>query len=165
MRAVPGLPLIVCAVAAVAGLGAGCSDPDPYPPGFGGPGQPLAPGDGAFCQSDADCFSGQQCARINYCFATSELRAVHVAWTIDGMPAGSDTCTPHPDLELSFLSGQFGPGSDVTFAPVPCVEGKFTIDKLPLSYNLIGLGDQDLGFVSASVDDTTGDATVDLKFH
>ncbi|HEX4422043.1 MAG TPA: hypothetical protein VH165_29225 [Kofleriaceae bacterium] len=160
MRAVPGLPLIVCVAAAVAfGAGAtGCSDPDP--PGFGY-GLPPAPGDGAFCQSDVDCFAGQQCARSNYCFAAGDLRAVHVNWTIGGMPVSSDVCSKYSDLELSFIAIPLGVQYDLTFAPVPCVEGKFTIDKLPKNYDEIALGSTDLGYESGPVD-AIGNAYIDL---
>jgi hypothetical protein len=120
-------------------LFAGCiqqttSDPGPGPdPGGWGTGPGGTGGTpGTWCQADADCGGGGfVCARDGECLTSSQVRTVHVTWTLQGSAASAATCAAAPDLDITFIDtsdSQFG------FSPVPCVEGKFTIDKLPTRY-------------------------------
>jgi len=152
-------------------LFAGCiqqtsSDPGPGPgpdPGWGtGPGG--GGGDSSFgCHADADCGSSSVCARDGECLASSDVRSIHVTWTVSGQPASTQTCASALHLDLTFMDtaeDQFG------FSPVPCVEGKFSIDKLPSWYGYVELsrtGDYGAGGASGSFD-AGGTATLDLSY-
>jgi hypothetical protein len=119
---------------------AGCmqqtySDPPPQPGGGWGTGPGGTGGSESFgCHADSAC-GINVCARDGECVPATEVRTVHVLWTVSGQPAGTMTCGNAPDLELTFLdsSDAFG------FSPVPCVEGKFTVDKLPAWYESVQL--------------------------
>ena len=151
---------------ALALLLAGCiqqtySDPPPGPGGWGtGPGG--TGGDTSFgCHADSDCGT-DVCARNGQCLPASDVRTVHVTWTMSGEPAGTATCGASPDLDLTFFtsSDQFG------FSPVPCAEGKFTVDKLPSWYESVELsrtGDYGSGGASG-VFATDGTAALDLIY-
>ena len=91
-------------------------------------------GSQAPCKADSDC-SGDVCARNGECVSASEIQMVKVTWTVNGGPANATSCAPAPDLELWFDSAQdyFG------FEPVPCMEGQFTIDKIPVRYDSVEL--------------------------
>jgi len=117
------------------------------------------------CQSDGDCAGGDVCARDGGCWAPSEVRAVHVTWMLGGMPASTTTCASAVDLQIGF----YAPGSNASelgYAPVPCVQGKFSVDKLPVAYTRVRLGraSSDHGWESAAFDGATGEATLDLPF-
>lgn len=86
------------------------------------------------CKSDSEC-GGDVCARNGECTAASNIRMVKVTWTVNGQQASATTCAPAPSLELFFYSAQdtFG------YEPVPCMEGQFTIDKIPLRYDEVEL--------------------------
>ncbi len=101
--------------------------------GFGGHGG----GNGFSCESDSAC-GGEVCARDGQCLPAAEVRTVHVTWTLSGAAPTTATCTNLNDLEITFYDG----GQDGTFgfAPVPCLEGKFTVDKLPLTYTSVKHG-------------------------
>jgi hypothetical protein len=139
---------------------------DPPPSAGDGGGWGTGPGgtggDTSFgCHQDADCGTSV-CARDGECLPSSDVRTVHVLWTITGEPAGTATCASSPDLDLTFFtsSDQFG------FSPVPCVEGKFTIDKLPSWYESVELsrvGDYGSGGASG-VFGQDGTATLDLTY-
>jgi hypothetical protein len=91
-----------------------------------------------FCLNDSACAGGMVCARTETCWPASQIRGVHVIWTVKGMPAGPTTCMSIPDLELDFRSGE--DQRPLGYSPVPCVEGKFSIDKLPVTYTMVRLG-------------------------
>src|SRR4051794_32585580 len=132
--------------------------PDPGPDTGGDPNGGWGTGPGGTggntsfgCGGDAECGTGNVCARDGECLPSSEVRTVHVAWTVSGTAASADTCLGAPHLDLTFSDAQqeqFG------FSPVPCAEGKFTVDKLPSWYTTVGLartGDYG-GGTSASFD-------------
>jgi hypothetical protein len=76
--------------------------------------------------------------------------------------ADSTTCAHAPELDITFSGG----GGRFGFSPVPCVEGLFTVDKLPISYGTVSLVSSSTlsGGVSAAIDRTTGEATLDLSY-
>jgi len=140
---------------------AGCADQGSSgvlgPPGFD-PG-----GTWRGCESDATCPTGEVCARIGGCTPAADVRAAHVTWTISGMPASAATCSGVAALTISFDASTSGGGS---FAPVPCNEGKFSIDKIGVRFNRVGLGRsaQSEGWQHATLDSVTGEAALDLPF-
>jgi hypothetical protein len=148
----------------VAGL-AGCLDRNPFPPddpgGIVNPGDPGFPG--ASCHSDADCTGGTVCARVGGCAAPANIRAVHISWTVNGKPASTAACDTRQSLEIDFLAND-GSNAHVGYAPVPCAEGKFTIDKLPTYYGSVSLGERRSLWQSATIDAVTGEAALDLMF-
>ncbi len=141
--------------------------------GYGGdPGGGYSPGSGGGggygCSQDSDCNvgsgSGNVCARDEECLPASEVWTVHVTWTVSGQPASAATCTSTPDLQLFF--GEVGEsGWDFGFAPVPCAEGEFTIDKLPTFYTQVGLLQDmtDSGGATGTFDGS-GDSALDLPY-
>jgi len=108
------------------------------------------------------CGGGQVCARNGQCYAPAVVHAVSVSWTVGGAPADTTVCNPAWHLEITFRGPDTTPFSDLSFAPVPCEEGRFTIDKLPLSYTTVTLGDARSGWRTARIDPATGAATIDL---
>lgn len=140
----------------------------PGDPGEGG-GDPGDPGAGyTYCTTDADCNydggSDYVCARDEECLLPSEIRTVHVNWTVSGQPASATSCTNAPDLQL-FFGESAGDEWEWGFAPVPCAEGVFTIDKMPTYFETIDLlrnGD-DAGGATGSFDGS-GDAALDLPY-
>ena len=98
---------------------AGCmqQDPQPYP----GPG----PIDTGGCTDDSQC-GGLSCARDGQCVSSSQLYTAHITWTVKTATADATSCANSPSLDLDFSGGGGGFG----FAPVPCMEGKFSIDRL-----------------------------------
>jgi hypothetical protein len=102
------------------------------------------------------------CARDGECLPASSVRFIHVNWTLHGQPAGGAICQSSPDLLIEFYSA--GNTDQLGYAPVPCAEGKFTVDKLPTWYTRVELGrDSDVG-TSAPIDASTGNATIDLPY-
>ena len=124
-------------------------DPDP----------PRGPGRSG-CQADNDCSGSNVCARTGSCLPSSEVYAVHVNWTVKGAPASEAVCAPSPDLQINF--GVSGDDAAFGFAPVPCVEGKFTVDKLPTKFTTVRLR-HGSKWETAAIDATTGDAVFDLS--
>jgi hypothetical protein len=130
---------------------------------------------GGYCGSDSDCISelgsGYVCARDEECELASNVRTVRITWTVMGQAAGSASCSSSPDLELLFnQTGQLsGTNYEFGFAPVPCAEGVFSIDKLPDYYTYVGLFDQstfdedDSPGVTGTFDGS-GDCALDLNF-
>jgi hypothetical protein len=111
------------------------------------------------CRSDSACGPDELCARTGTCLPVSEIRAVHVIWTVRGAAADVTTCSPAPDFEIDFRASD--PGSWLGYAPVPCEQGKFTVDKLPTKFTTVRLthkGATD----TANIDAATGDAVFDL---
>lgn len=131
------------------------TNPPPTPSGGGG-------GFGYACHQDAECGTGDVCARDGECLPSDEVRVAHVTWTVNGQAADTATCGDDANLELDFYSGADSYG----YAPVPCVEGKFTVDKLPVWYSSVELsraGDQG-GSVYGTLDRDSGEAVLDLRF-
>lgn len=124
------------------------------------PGNPGRPGRGDGCQSDGDCSRGDLCTRTGSCQPASKVFAVHVNWTVKGLPASEAACAPSPDLQVNF--GVNAENAVFGFAPVPCVQGKFTVDKLPTYYTTVRLRHGST-WETASIDAMTGDAAFDLS--
>lgn len=147
----------------VALLAAGClQDPstDPGwsdPPIESGPGSVSEPG----CHQDSDCGTNAVCARDGECLAPDDVRVAHITWTVGGAAADQTSCAQIPDLEIDFYSGETSYG----YAPVPCIEGKFTVDKLPIWFTSVALSSQDETAAAAqgTIDAQTGDASLDLE--
>lgn len=91
----------------------------------------------AMCETDSQC-GANLCARDGECLPASQLRMVRVTWTIRGQAANATTCASTPDFYIQFdgstVQDSFG------FAPVPCQEGVFSIDKLPTRFGQVELG-------------------------
>ncbi len=115
------------------------------------------------CTQDSDCGTGNVCARDGGCYLPSQVRSAAVLWTLQHQPASTTTCASSPDLQLDFIDESGRPGCG--FAPVPCVEGRFSIDKLPTFYVGAQLGTTSSpGAVQGSLDPASGQLTLDLPY-
>jgi hypothetical protein len=115
---------------------------------------------GGACRSDSACSGGELCARTGTCLPPSQIRAAHVIWTVGGAQADATTCSPAPDFDLAFRTAS-DEGRPLSYSPVPCELGKFTVDKLPTKFTTVRLthkGKTD----TASIDATSGEAVFDL---
>lgn len=111
------------------------------------------------CRLDSECGT-QVCARDGSCYPATSIRAVVTTWTIDGEVASVASCTSHPSLFIRFAtasSDSFG------FAPVPCRNGKFTIDKAPIAYTRVELGADGASYGTSASITSTGEAVIDLR--
>ena len=124
------------------------------------PRHPGQPGRGEACEADGDCSRGELCTRTGSCQPASQVFAVHVNWTVKGLPASVGACAPSPDLQINF--GVDADNAVFGFAPVPCVQGKFTVDKLPTNYTTVRLRHGST-WETASINAMTGDAVFDLS--
>ena len=104
------------------------------------------------------------CARTGYCLATSLVRTASVNWLVSGKTPDDTTCSPHPDLQITLHSSSGL--THVSYSPVPCIAGRFTVDKLPTSCDFVELGPTgtDRGWRSGRLDAATGETTLDLSF-
>src|SRR5690348_5055460 len=143
--------LVVFVVGCIARPG---STDDPWGAGPGPGSGPI--GEGRGC-SDSSCGAGSVCARTHACLPADQVRTVHAQWTVRGMAASSDACAAVPDLLIAFAQST-APGLRLSYAPVPCVEGKFTIDKLPTTYDRVELGRESGGAPQVATVDATGTA-------
>jgi hypothetical protein len=110
------------------------------------------------CTTDGDCGS-DVCARDGECLPAADVYKVKVTWTIHGMAASATTCAPAPDFYINFYTRSqetFG------FAPVPCNQGQFFVDKLPTRFIDVELG-ADNRFDQFASFDAQGTATFDLS--
>jgi hypothetical protein len=121
--------------------------------------QPVRPTEGHSCRSDGACSSGELCARTGTCLPVSQIRAVHVLWTVGGAPADAATCAPAPDFRLDFRTSDTD--AHLAYAPVPCELGKFTVDKLPTKFTTVRLSHKGTTD-TADIDAATGNAVFDL---
>lgn len=119
------------------------------------------PVDGDECAVDEECDTGFVCARDKACTAAAEVREVKTTWTINGAAASMAACGER-DLYIEF----FGRSREdrVRFEPVPCPIGQFVVDKLPLRFGSVELGDLFGGDSQVSAFDDTGNASIDLRF-
>ncbi|HLL23693.1 MAG TPA: hypothetical protein VK427_16255 [Kofleriaceae bacterium] len=90
------------------------------------------------CGNDSDC-DGNVCARDNFCHPAANVREVKTTWTILGKPASKTTCGPVEDLQIGYSGGGAGE-QPLSYAPVPCENGQFVIDKLPRTFTVVELG-------------------------
>jgi hypothetical protein len=112
----------VLALSMLAAVSCAAESTDPSPPAM------------VACDSDVDCQGGTVCARDGLCWDAGDVRAVHVTWTIAHQPADAMTCAPSPALKVSFESDPDPGAPTLAFAPVPCTEGLYTVDRIPLMY-------------------------------
>ena len=110
------------------------------------------------CRMDSEC-GAQVCARNGNCYPATSIRAVVTTWTVGGEVASVASCTGHPDLSIRFATTS---GDSFGFAPVPCRNGKFTIDKLPTSYTRVELAVDGASYATSASITSTGDAMIDL---
>ena len=117
------------------------------------------------CHDDSACHDGKVCARTSVCLSPSQVRAIHVSWTVSGKPAGTDSCAAAPNLRIDFNSSTESL-AQLAFAPVPCAEGKFSVDKAPISIDHASLvrDGGGGGFGEAKIDAVTGEASMDLPY-
>jgi hypothetical protein len=137
-----------------------------YPPpdnGGWGTGPGGGGGDSDYgCHLDADCGTGNVCARDGTCTTSTSVRVIHVNWTVNDVAASSTSCTNAPDLAVTFSDVQ---GYQFGFAPVPCQAGRYTIDKMPTHYTRVQLSRAGEYSGGASGDfDATGNITLDLPY-
>ena len=93
------------------------------------------------CTVDTDCGgNGEVCARDGECLPADEVQMVKVSWTIGGAAADATTCAPFPSFYLEFDGSMFE--DTFGYEPVPCVQGQFTIDKLPTRFVQVDIGVQ-----------------------
>jgi hypothetical protein len=90
------------------------------------------------CDTPSDCIGGNVCAADGQCRAPTDVSTAVVTWTIAGAVASATTC-PRPSLRVGFVTGLGRYQDEIIFAPVPCVEGKFTLINVP-PYNEVELG-------------------------
>ena len=149
--------LVVFVVGCIARPG---STDDPWGPEPGAGSGPIGQGPGC---SDSACGSGMVCARNHTCLPADQIRTVHAVWTVRGMTPTIQSCAGVPPLLIAF-GPSAGSGLRLSYAPVPCVEGMFTIDKLPVSYDRVELGPENGNQLQHATVDATGTATLDLPF-
>ena len=145
-------------------LAAGClpaAGPAPDPDdGYDGGGWTGSGGDPVYgCRLDSECGS-QICARNGSCYPASSIRVVHANWTVDGEVASVASCTGHPNLFIRFQTSSY---DSFGFAPVPCKNGRFTVDKLPTTYTTVELGVDGASSGNTGSINSTGDAMIDLR--
>jgi hypothetical protein len=117
--------------------------------------------DGPQCTVDSDCGDSLVCARPGECLSPGQVREVTATWTVNGMPAGAQTCASIEDLMIQFDGSDFN--DTLGFAPVPCSQGQFHVDKLPRRYIEIELGIDGRGLLNAAfIDPATNSAQFDL---
>jgi hypothetical protein len=127
----------------------------------GGPSDTTA----AHCNSNVACEASLVCTRDGLCLPPEQVRAVHVNWTVRGAPASPTSCAAAPDLRLLLSSrGGFRLG----FAPVPCAEGVFSVDRLPAEYDEVSISrasdlDTQKNAQGARID-AAGNAMLDLPY-
>ncbi|MCX5744947.1 MAG: hypothetical protein NT062_20865 [Proteobacteria bacterium] len=114
---------------------------------------------GGPCAIDNDCSGGERCARTMECLPDAEIRSVRAEWTVGGQPPSAASCAVLGPLQVSFY-GDYVEDA-IGFAPVPCVTGVFTIDKLPTRFYDAQLGPENGLPRSASLD-AEGIARFDL---
>jgi hypothetical protein len=151
-----GLALVFLVGCAVRG-GGSPDDPPVFDPGRG-------PGRGPSNSCSGGCPSDRVCARTGMCLPLDQVRAIHVSWTVSGQPASQTSCASSPDLLIE-LTSSIGVAR-LAYAPVPCVEGKFSVDKSPISIDQASLI-RELGGgrpQQATIDATTGEASLDLPY-
>lgn len=141
---------------------AGCVERPAEPPFEPPPPVGTQPGY-RLCHYDSGCYPGEVCARNDTCLPSGLVRFAHVTWTVSGMAASPAICAAAPDLRIFLNKADTLGGLD--YAPVPCEEGKFSIDKLPNDYLYVWLGrESGQDPIAATIDATTSEATLDLPY-
>jgi hypothetical protein len=113
------------------------------------------------CDVDGACSGGDICARDHTCLSPTEVRLVVAHWTVNGGPANEAPACTSRDLYIDFI------GTDrndtLGFRPVPCANGQFTVDKLPVRFDSVELGAEDGEDFDVEPFDGDGIATLDLR--
>jgi len=112
------------------------------------------------CFVDEECSSGSVCARDDQCWPAAEVRSVRTTWTVRGQPATEATCSRFPDLHIIYESRD----DDLGFSPVPCAQGLFNIDKLPVPFTRVELGVDDTSSWTTTTIGSSGQVVIDLRF-
>ena len=113
------------------------------------------------CKVDTDCGS-ETCARTGECLPASQIQSVKVTWTIRGQTANATSCASSPSFLLEFDGDSYG--DQFGYAPVPCMEGQFTMDKLPTRYIQVDIGVDNAGyFLGSKPIDASGTVAFDLS--
>ena len=119
------------------------------------------------CTTNADC-GDDVCGRDAFCSAPSDVRTVHVSWTINHQAADATTCAPSPIFDVEFQTDPISAdrGGTIDFARVPCDEGLFTIDRIPTKYWVAGAKTSPTGGSSGMYVpiDETNSAKIDLPY-
>lgn len=119
---------------------------------------------GGECVNDGQC-GDEVCARSGECLPSASLRQVMVRWTVNGAVADETSCAAQPDLYLRFDGADYG--DSLRFAPVPCRQGSFFVDKLPKRYLQVELGvdghSGDMTAIDVVSDRAVGQAQFDLS--
>ena len=115
------------------------------------------------CTTDANCSAGV-CARTQECLPPAAVQKVQVLWTVGRRAPDASSCANGPDVWIEFDTelDQPATGDGVTFGPMPCVLGKFTVDKLPRRFLIAGVRNRETGMWVPL--DATGTAMIDLAF-
>lgn len=113
------------------------------------------------CSDTVACEADLVCARNGQCLPPDQVRAVHVTWTVSGAPASPTSCAAAPDLVLELLGEG---GLHLEFAPVPCAEGKFSVDRLPTKYDSVELGRASDRAPPRAAFDAAGNAMLNLPY-
>lgn len=115
------------------------------------------------CITDFDC-APDVCARDKACHPAAEVREVKAVWTLQGQKASDATCAGTPDFYIRFRTTS--KADSIGFSPVPCNNGQFLMDKLPLTFIKVELGiDNGDGFgTQVKTIDSNGVATFDMMF-
>ncbi len=92
----------------------------------------------SLCAVDEDCGGGDVCARSNECLPESQVRRVQVRWTIGGEAATEATCARVDPLRIDFFSDR--PGDELSYEPLACTAGLFTLDKMPSRMTRVQIG-------------------------
>ncbi|HEY3805023.1 MAG TPA: hypothetical protein VGL61_20575 [Kofleriaceae bacterium] len=103
------------------------------------------------------------CTKYDQCLPADDVRTIHVTWTVSGQPASDTSCRDAPDLAL-----QPGVPYDLGYgwAPIPCNEGKLTVDGIPIETTFTVLYRTGDGPYSGSAGffDGSGDLALDLPY-
>jgi hypothetical protein len=113
------------------------------------------------CNGGSGCGGDLVCTRDNQCLPPDEVRAVHITWTVRGAPASVTSCVTDPDLRIDFVSRS---GPRFGFEPVPCVQGKFTVDVLATDYDTVLLGRPFDKAPEQATIDAAGNAMLNLPY-
>lgn len=89
------------------------------------------------CLSDRDC-GELVCTRVGDCASAGAVYALRIEWTVHGLTTDdAAACADVGELELAIEDPTTGDIHAVR--PVPCEVGRFTFDKLPLSFTEVTL--------------------------
>jgi hypothetical protein len=116
---------------------------------------------GSRCEQDADC-AGEVCTRTGECLAADFVREVQVRWTLRGAAPSAMTCAAFEPLGIEFRSTV---EDKLTFSPLACAAGLFTVDKLPrrMTTALIFDSRPRRGFGGSASIPLSGQVTIDVQ--